>query len=271
MLSVSPRRCFRIAFYSHKYFQSHNHNHHILNTFYNSKLSFHTSTSSLSIMSAKLWGSDPNSTAVIRQVTEDITTVSVPFLRVGVLKFGGRGTIAKMSSGGLLVFSPTPLTDEVRTTVSALGNQVSYIVAPDIEHHLNLGPWKAAFPAARVIGPQSLYLKRQKQHNEDVTFDFAYTAANKTTMAFPDDFNQDFEIEYLDGHVSDEIAVLHKRSGTVMEADLLFNLPSVEQFSKTDIDARAGVLTRISMSIFTSLAGKAQQRFVWYYASKNKT
>ncbi|KAF3920524.1 hypothetical protein ABW20_dc0108689 [Dactylellina cionopaga] len=221
-------------------------------------------------MSSKLWGTDPSKTAVIRQVTDAITTVSVPFLRIGLLKFGGRATITKLSSGGLVVFSPTVLTEEVSSTVTALGGQVSYIVAPDIEHHLNIGPWKAAYPSARVIGPASLYAKRQKQGNEDVHFDFSYTGANKKEMALPADFTNDFEIEYLDGHMSHEIALLHKPSGTLIEADLIFNLPSKEQFSKTNIDANSGILTKISMSLFTSLVGKSQQRFIWYAASKDK-
>ncbi|KAK6529369.1 hypothetical protein TWF281_008545 [Arthrobotrys megalospora] len=218
-------------------------------------------------MSSKLWGTDPSKTAVIRQVTDAITTVSVPFLRVGLLKFGGRATIAKLSSGGLVVFSPTVLTDEVTSTVTSLGGQVSYIVAPDIEHHLNIGPWKAAYPSARVIGPTSLYQKRQKQGNEDVTFDFSYNAENKNSLVLPEDFTQDFELEYFDGHMSHEIALLHKPSGTVIEADLIFNLPAKEQFSKTNIDANAGFWTKVSMHLFTSLAGKSQQRFLWYGAS----
>ncbi len=36
--------------------------------------------------------------AVIRSVTPNITTVSLPFLRFGVLKFGGRATIGEPKS-----------------------------------------------------------------------------------------------------------------------------------------------------------------------------
>ncbi|KAF3214033.1 hypothetical protein TWF106_008430 [Orbilia oligospora] len=218
-------------------------------------------------MSSKLWGTDPSKTAVIRQVTDAITTVSVPFLRIGLLKFGGRATITKLSSGGLVVFSPTVLTDEVASTVTSLGGQVSYIVAPDIEHHLNIGPWKAAYPTAQVIGPTVLYQKRQKQGNEDVPFDFSYNSENKNSLILPEDFTRDFELEYWDNHMSHEIALLHKPSGTLIEADLIFNLPSKEQFSKTDIDATKGFWTKVSMHLFTSLAGKSQQRFLWYGAS----
>ncbi|EWC44306.1 hypothetical protein DRE_01132 [Drechslerella stenobrocha 248] len=218
----------------------------------------------------KLWGTDITSTAVIRQVTDAITTISVPFLRAGLFKFGGRATIAKLSSGGLVVFSPTPLTEEATATVNSLGGQVAYLVAPDLEHHLNLGPWKAAYPDARVIGPSLLYSKRQKQGNEDVRFDLPYTAANKKQLDLPADLAADFDIEFFDGHGAQEVVLLHKPSGTLIQADLLFNLPSHEQFSKAGGNAGSGFWTRLSMHLFTSVVGKSQQRTVWYGFTKDK-
>lgn len=221
-------------------------------------------------MPSKLWSSDPAKTTVIRQVTDAITTVSVPFLRFGLLKFGGRATITKLSSGGLVVFSPTVLTDQVTSTVNALGGQVSYLVAPDIEHHLNLGPWKAAYPDARVIGPASLYAKRQKQGNEDVPFDFSLTGANKKEMAYPEDFSRDFDVEFFDGHASQEVVLFHKPSGTIIEADLIFNLPANEQYSQAGENPNSGMWTKIFITLFTSPDGKRQQKFLWYLQSKNK-
>lgn len=172
-----------------------------------------------------------------------------------------------MQSGGLLVVSPTPLTDEITSTVNSLGGNVSYIVAPDMEHHLNIGPWKAAFPSARVIGPADLYTKRKKQGNEDVPFDFALTAANKHTLAFPEDFKSEFELEFWDGHVAKEVVLLHKPSRTVIEADLIFNTPSIEQYSKTNEDPNSGFFTKLAAALWTTTKGKSQQRFLWYAAS----
>lgn len=44
-------------------------------------------------MSDKLVPSDPEKVMVIRDVTPNVTTLSVPFLRFGMIKFGGRATI----------------------------------------------------------------------------------------------------------------------------------------------------------------------------------
>ena len=43
--------------------------------------------------SKALFGADPAATMVIRKVTENITTFSMPFARYNQAKIGGRGTV----------------------------------------------------------------------------------------------------------------------------------------------------------------------------------
>jgi len=70
---------------------------------------------------------------VIRDVVPNvITTLSLPFLRFGKVKIGGRGTIVRLQSGALAVFSPVALTEDVKRKVAALG-EVRYITALDAE------------------------------------------------------------------------------------------------------------------------------------------
>jgi hypothetical protein len=83
-------------------------------------------------MTSKLIPSNPSEVMVIRQLTKNITTLSVPFSRFGHIHVGGRGTLVKLQSGGVAVFSPVALTPEVKETVSALG-ELKYIAALDIE------------------------------------------------------------------------------------------------------------------------------------------
>lgn len=48
---------------------------------------------SLFTMGSKLFTGDPTKVMVIRQVAPQITTLSVPFSRFGLIKFGGRATL----------------------------------------------------------------------------------------------------------------------------------------------------------------------------------
>lgn len=43
----------------------------------------------------QLFPSNPSATMVIRSVTPDIVTTSLPFARFGLMRFGGRGTLGE--------------------------------------------------------------------------------------------------------------------------------------------------------------------------------
>ncbi|KAF2634609.1 hypothetical protein P280DRAFT_413423 [Massarina eburnea CBS 473.64] len=213
-------------------------------------------------MTSKLIPSNPDQVMVIRDlVPRTITTLSVPFLRFGKLKIGGRGTIVRLQNGSLAVFSPVALTSEVKQKVAEMG-EVKYITAMDIEHHIFLGPWHAAYPNAKVIGPEGLPEKRKSQNNEDVPFATVFTTSN-THPSIDPDFDAEFDYEYVPAHQNKEIAFHHKPTKTLIQADLLFNYPSTEQFSKTGVDPTSGILTKLFGAV-TNTQSVWQKRFIWY-------
>ena len=59
-------------------------------------------------MSSKLVPSNPSEVMVIRHVRPDIVTFSVPFLRLGHIKIGGRGTVGAFPARGQMLFTPPP-------------------------------------------------------------------------------------------------------------------------------------------------------------------
>jgi hypothetical protein len=210
---------------------------------------------------------NPEEVMVIRKINQFITTLSVPFWRFGRLRVGGRGTLVKMQSGAVAVFSPVALTPEVKEVVSGMG-ELKYIAAPDIEHHIFLGPWYEAYPNAKVIGPEGLPEKRDKQKNEKVPFAVVLTKENRDNIKIDPEFDAEFDVHYVASHMNKEIAFLHKPSKTLIEADLMFNLPATEQFSKTGQSANAGFLTKIFIALNgTSGTAMGQKRFLWYAIS----
>ncbi|KAF2477439.1 uncharacterized protein BDR25DRAFT_249401 [Lindgomyces ingoldianus] len=216
-------------------------------------------------MSSNLVPYDPAKVMVIREVVPNaITTFSSPFLRFGKIKVGGRGTVVRLRSGALAVFSPTSLTDEVKATVEKLG-EVKYITALDAEHHIFLGPWHAAYPSAKVIGPEGLPEKRTKQKNENVPFSYIFKAKQPLPSIDPE-FDAEFEYEYVYAHPNKELVFNHKPTKTLIQADLIFNYPATEQFSKTGVSAATGILTKLFGSL-TSTTGNGQKRFIWYAIS----
>ena len=174
-----------------------------------------------------------------------------------------------MQTGALAVFSPTALTPDVSQTVQAMGNDVQYLVASDFEHHIFLSEWAKAFPSAKVLGVEGLPEKRESNpETRGTKFDYVWTAKNKSSMKVDEAFDRDFDTEYVDGHKNKELVFNYKPEKTLIEADLMFNLPATEQYSKSKDGAESGVLTKLFVGLM-SATGKAtwQKRFLWYAAS----
>ncbi|KAK4499643.1 hypothetical protein PRZ48_010161 [Zasmidium cellare] len=216
----------------------------------------------------KLIPSDPEKVMVIRHLTPEVVTLSTPFLRFGRIKIGGRGTLVRLATGSVAVFSPVALTDTVRKETDTLG-EVKYLVASDQEHHIFLESWHKAYPTAKILAPETLPSHRDKQNY------FKLPQANY--ILFPDkgpapsvtpEFDAEFDVEYLPQHPNKELVVNHRPSKTLIEADLLFNLPATEQFSKTDVSPTSGILTKI-FNALQNTRGNAiwQRRFLWYGVS----
>lgn len=173
-----------------------------------------------------------------------------------------------LKSGNLAVFSPTALTDEVKAKVNAKGT-LKYIVAPDIEHHIYVSPWHAAYPDAEIIGPEGLPEKREGDSaTKGVKFAHVFQAKSKQDMRITDEFDAEFDYEFVDSHSNKELVFLHKPTRTMIEADFVFNLPATEQFSKSGVDATSGLLTRLFGGIMNTRGDMIwQKRFLWYGAA----
>ncbi|KAM3419911.1 hypothetical protein BST61_g3231 [Cercospora zeina] len=214
---------------------------------------------------SKLIPSDPEKVMVLRKITPDILTCSTPFLRFGRIKIGGRGTIVRLATGSLAVFSPVALTDTVKKETQELGGNVGYIVALDQEHHIFLESWHKAYPEAKVLMPDTLPAYRQKQSYFEIPKPNEILFYPNKKPEISQEFDADFDYEYVHAHGNKELVFNHRKSGTLIEADLLFNLPATEQFSKSGVDPTTGILTKI-FNVLQNTRGEAlwQRRMLWY-------
>ncbi|KIW02129.1 uncharacterized protein PV09_06617 [Verruconis gallopava] len=218
-------------------------------------------------MTSKLIPKNPEEVMVIRQVTPEITTLSLPFKRYGRIKIGGRGTLVRLQDGSVAVFSPVALTPAVRETVASMG-EVKYIAAPDMEHHIFLGPWHEAYPSAKIIGPDGLREKREKQNNERVPFHTEFKASTKASVKIDPAFDAEFDYEFVDGHTNKELVFNHRPTKTLIEADLLFNMPAIEQYSKSTEKYDTGFFTKFWTALNNTKGdAKWQKRVIWYGTS----
>jgi len=140
---------------------------------------------------------------------------------------------------------------------------------------MQLSSWASAFPAAHIIAPEGLAEKRVEMNKKDKTcsildFKTIFTKKGKLETSVSKEFDEEFDYEYVDAHMNKELVFFHKPSKTLIEADLLFNLPATEQFSKTGVDASSGILTKMWVGL-QNTKGTAiwQKRMLWYLMSSS--
>lgn len=170
------------------------------------------------------------------------------------------------------------MTDAVKEKVAEMGGNVAYIVALDYEHHIFISEWAKEYPGAKLIGPEGLPEKRAGQDDPKIgkeEFAVVFTPSNKAQLKIGEEFDADFDYEYVDGHANREIVFVYKPEKVLIEADLLFNLPAREQYSR--VPAAEQPADGIANKLFNCFQNpgeggnnKWMKRFNWHLASKNK-
>jgi hypothetical protein len=164
---------------------------------------------------------------VIRDITPKITTFGVPFNRFAPFEYrkfvavGNRATAIRLHDGRILLLNPVPLEPAVQTRLTALGGV--HLIASDLGHHLSVKSYLDVWPEAKTIGVPGLESKRK-----DVKWDFI---CGDWLTGGPEDefcFTQDFETVMFEGFITYCVAWYHKPTKTLIQSDLLMNLPCTE-------------------------------------------
>ncbi|KAB8332285.1 DUF4336 domain-containing protein [Scytonema tolypothrichoides VB-61278] len=145
-----------------------------------------------------------------------------------------RMTVVKLWGGGLLVYAPVAPTTECVRLVNELvakHGEVKYIILPTssgLEHKVFVGPFARRFPRAQVfIAP----------HQWSLPFNLPLSwlgFPQKRTQVLPEDsrqapFADEFDYAVLDINLGRgsfaEVAVLHRRSRTLLVTDSVLSVP----------------------------------------------
>lgn len=130
-------------------------------------------------------------------------------------KFPTRMAVVRLpGEGGLWVWSPVELTQDVRTAVDTLG-PVRYIVAPNSLHHMFLAQWAMAYPDARVHAAPSL------------TPNIAGTVIHATLGDKPDPAWAGVldQVIVRGNRITTEVVFFHRESATALVTDLVQQIP----------------------------------------------
>lgn len=129
-------------------------------------------------------------------------------------RYPTRMAVIQLEDGALFVWSPVALTPALRESVDALG-AVRFIVTPTAMHHLALPEWRAAYPKALLYAAPELC-----KRTPHIVFDVVLGDEPAPGWA-----GQIDQAPMHGNAIATEIVFFHRKSGTVLFADLLQNFP----------------------------------------------
>ncbi|MCA9636878.1 MAG: DUF4336 domain-containing protein [Myxococcales bacterium] len=154
-------------------------------------------------------------TDLVEYVPGEVWVAQMPLRFLGG-QLGARMVVVRGDrEGHLLIHSPIAPTPAILDQVRALG-EVRWIVAPNLLHHLFVGPWLEAFPAARAYAAPGLPERRPDlpwagvlaSSDDDVPWDRSFVD-HVTLRGHP------FHVE---------VALYHRPSRTLLLCDQIENL-----------------------------------------------
>ncbi|KAK9237523.1 hypothetical protein V1525DRAFT_403842 [Lipomyces kononenkoae] len=179
--------------------------------------------------------------AVPRELNPTVSILSTPFKQLGLIQMGARSTFISLpASNSVVVIAPVPYGEDSAAIVGT--RDVRFLIAPDMEHHMALKSWKDKYPSAKIIGVQGL---RNFKAPAGVHVDYEIGLANKVISPSEGgiedpELNEVFKFVYFPSHKNKELITYYIPTKTIIEADLLLNLPALEQYSKSPTNPRSG-------------------------------
>jgi hypothetical protein len=180
-------------------------------------------------------------------IAHDLWHVQAPAMRLpGGVRMPVASTLMRVADGSLLLYSPVPLDNDDVRAIGQLG-EVRHLIAPSLWHHLHVAAARERFDRARVHAAPGLASKRADLHIDHELGDEAQPwgeAIELCTIAGAPKLN--------------EVVLLHRPSGTLVCADLVFNITRPENF-----------VSRMLFSL-TGVNGQLAQSRVWKAAVRDR-
>jgi hypothetical protein len=166
----------------------------------------------------------------------------------GNFQMPARMTVLPLAGGKLALISPIPIDDTLAAHIAQLG-EVAFLIAPNLLHHLYLGPASERYPAARVLAPRGLGKKRP-----DLRID------SELEAELPSALSAAVEVLKVEGAPAiDEFVFFHRALRVLVVTDLVFNI----------VHPR-GLLAHVFLYLMGCHGRLAQSRS-WHFLIKQRT
>jgi hypothetical protein len=148
-----------------------------------------------------------------RQLADDIAVISFPWRALGI-DFKRNVTLLRLRDGRLIVHSSAPFIEQDVANIRRFG-QPAWIAEATLMHDTFAKEGQKAFPDLPYFAPEG--------------FAKASGITTKPLSAPPSDWLGEIDVIAIDGVRSNEYALYHRRSQTLVIGDLFFSFPNDTQ------------------------------------------
>lgn len=184
----------------------------------------------------------PNPLKVLsRKLTDNIVVAQSGFKRADKVNFGARMALFNYN-GSIVVWSAIPHNEDVVEALKLVSGQasgfnVSHLIVPDKEHTLAAQSFKECYPQMKIIAMEGVEMGVNVPVDHLITSKYAHKVLGTEALSeigITDPvILSNFEFVYLPKHANKELVMFEKKTKTLFEADLLFNIRDdqpIEQF-----------------------------------------
>ncbi len=144
--------------------------------------------------------------------TSELPVFDVDQRLPGRMHFPARMTVLPLGDRKLALISPVPIDQRMASEIARLG-EVTFLIVPNLYHHLYLAPAIARYPQARVLAPPGFTEKRPDIH------------VHGTLDVEQPELAAQVDVIAVEGAPAmREFVFFHRASATLVVTDLVFNI-----------------------------------------------
>jgi hypothetical protein len=144
------------------------------------------------------------------QITDDVAVMSFPLRTLGI-DFRRNVTLLRLADRRLVIHSTAAFTDQDRTAITHFG-EPAWLIDVTLMHDTFAKEARAAFPELPYLAPDG--------------FTKASGVSTAPLQPPPSDWNGEIDMLKIDGIRTNEHVLFHRRSRTLVVADLFFSFPA---------------------------------------------
>jgi hypothetical protein len=158
-------------------------------------------------------GSGAGSSTRWRQVADDVVVMSFP-LRIFGIDFSRNVTLLRLSDGRVVIHSTAPFSEKDIGAIGTFG-KAAWLVEATLLHDSFAKEGRAALPGLPYLAPRG--------------FTEISGVATQPVEAPPREWSGEIDVLRIDGTRKNEHVLFHRRSRTLVVADLFFSFPARTQ------------------------------------------